>query len=1039
GVPVAFSTPAAPPVVSGEAASSVRGVEARVEAVVNPDNELAECHVQYGTSSLAEHEVPCEPEVLKGYGEDGVAATLPGLEPDTPYQWRVTTESEQSRKEGKPAVGPTEHFTTKIPPETPETLEPQGVTGTTATLEGILNPHNPGEAGTYTFVYQQSPTACQGAGEASVPQPEGSSAGGTSEPVSEPVNGLLANTTYTYCLRTVNSVSEVAVSAPRTFTTPAIAAKAGEESFTNVGSSTAVLHAQINAGGAPTTFYFEYGPTNTYGTKTPVQSAGAAPTPVGVLASVENLTPDSTYHFRVIATNTNERTSEGADTTFSTYPASPLGLPDDRGYELVSPLNTASNITVLPGGPTQATADGNEVVYVGNAGAEGGNGGQGGGFEIINKGTNAYLAKRSPTGGWTTENLQPTGLLTAGFQGFSSDLTQGFLTSEEPVFEGAPAGQALYARENTNSSYQLLAANANYAGSTPDASHILFSSEGTLYDSVQGQPKTVSVLPNGTTATSPVFGSPQSFAGIEQGFPTAQDLTNVISDDGSRVFWTTTEPGEVEIQGRKFEITRAKALYVREDDASSEPRTVQLDAAEPACLSEGNCVSGGGVFEGATLDGSTVFFSDEHRLTASSTAGPGKPDLYRYQVNPEAGKPGALTDLTPDSSESADVAGVLGASEDGATVYFAAAGTLAATAQPQECIPPTELGGSPSNDHTRCNVYVVHDAEAPKLVATVKAIDGIDRAEESGGFELSGGDWTPTVGDRSARVSADGRHLVFMSRESLTGFDSKGNIEIYLYDLGSGVSCVSCNPSGTPTELESRQSEGSHHKAEQIVLPRSNRATYGLRVLSDAGDRVFFESDEALVPALADASMTTPKFTHGIFNVYEWERAGSGSCTTAAGCIYLLSGGTSSDSSFFIDASVEGEDVFIGSRAQLVPEDHGEAWEVFDARVGTTPPPAAPVCSGAGCQGVPGAPPIFATPASVTFNGAGNFPPPPTASVKVKSAAQVRAEKLAKALRACRKDKAKRRRTSCEKTARRRYGAGKASRAVRASNDRRAN
>ena len=41
-------------------------------------------------------------------------------------------------------------------------------------------------------------------------------------------------------------------------------------------------------------------------------------------------------------------------------------------------------------------------------------------------------------------------------------------------------------------------------------------------------------------------------------------------------------------------------------------------------------------------------------------------------------------------------------------------------------------------------------------------------------------------------------------------------------------------------------------------------------------------------------------------------------------------------------------------------------------------------CTGSGCQGVPPAAPLFATPASVTFAGTGNFPPPPPVAVKPK-------------------------------------------------------
>ena len=46
--------------------------------------------------------------------------------------------------------------------------------------------------------------------------------------------------------------------------------------------------------------------------------------------------PETEYHYRVIATNANGSTP-GPDQTFTTFPVLSLGLPDDRGYELVSP------------------------------------------------------------------------------------------------------------------------------------------------------------------------------------------------------------------------------------------------------------------------------------------------------------------------------------------------------------------------------------------------------------------------------------------------------------------------------------------------------------------------------------------------------------------------------------------------------------------------------------------------------------------------------------------------------------------------------
>ena len=102
------------------------------------------------------------------------------------------------------------------------------------------------------------------------------------------------------------------------------------------------------------------------------------------------------------------------------------------------------------------------------------------------------------------------------------------------------------------------------------------------------------------------------------------------------------------------------------------------------------------------------------------------------------------------------------------------------------------------------------------------------------------------------------------------------------------------------------------------------------------------------------------------------------------GCRYLLSGGTSEADSWFIGASESGGDVFVASRANLAPRAGNEAFNLFDARVGGVQPVTEPLCTGTGCQGAPEPAPTFATPASVTFNGVGNFPPP----VETKAAAK---------------------------------------------------
>jgi hypothetical protein len=805
----------------------------------------------------------------------------------------------------------------------------------------------------------------------------------------------------------------------------------GGESFSGVGSSGVTLHAGVDPEGESTSYFFEYGLTASYASVTPVESAGAGTGTVGVSATVEGLLPDTEYHFRVVASSAIG-TVRGGDVVFSTFPVGVLGLPDGRGYELVSSLDNGDS-EVAGGG--RAAADGSAVAFTGQAPTEGGNGNSAnphpGGISIGSD--NQYLAERSPDRGWSSSDVQPAGLDSVEYQAFSSDLSVGLLTSSEAVIAGAPSfsegsgEHALYSREGTTGGYRLLGANARYAGSTPDGNRLLLSSgTGGLYETNGGEPDPVNVLPGGGSAASAVFGAPpRNRISGELSSLTGPDFGGVVSGDGSRVFWTET--------GLEGDPAR---LFVTESAGSSGERSVQLDASRVP-----GGTGGEGRFWTASSDGSRVFFTDCNRLTSDSTAvstpgcekeeeRTGEPfrtlagnDLYEWSASSEPGGAPTLRDLTPSTSvqspgEDADVVGVLGASADGSYVYYAAAGALAPGAKPQG--PQGCVQGSPKEfgEHltTMCNVYVVHDGGAPQFVAAVTNKEWTD--------------WASVVGDHSAYVASGGGQLVFESALDLTGFNSGGAEEIYIYEPGARLSCVSCNPSGAITKpIESSGSQ--RFGGPGIELPKSSNATYALRDITADGNRVFFDTSEGLVP----------QDTNGQADVYEWEAPGEGSCATGDsayssadnGCLYVLSGGLSTDKSVFVDASENGEDVFMISRADLVPQDHGESFQLFDARVGATPPPTETACTGAGCQGIPAAPPIFATPASASITGADDLEPAPASKVAVKktvkkTAAQLKAEKLSKALKACHAKRGKNR-SACEASARKKFGAVKKAKA----------
>jgi len=95
------------------------------------------------------------------------------------------------------------------------------------------------------------------------------------------------------------------------------AALAGTESATNITSSTAELNGTVYPGGAPTTCYFEYGTTSSYGsTIACAQSTGPGAASVAVSADLTGLSPNTTYYFTLVATN------PGSGMTYTPGPAS---------------------------------------------------------------------------------------------------------------------------------------------------------------------------------------------------------------------------------------------------------------------------------------------------------------------------------------------------------------------------------------------------------------------------------------------------------------------------------------------------------------------------------------------------------------------------------------------------------------------------------------------------------------------------------------------------------------------------------------------
>ena len=88
-------------------------------------------------------------------------------------------------------------------------------------------------------------------------------------------------------------------------------------SATSVSSDSAILNGTIDPNGKTTNYYFEYGVDTSYGSTTASANAGSGNSAISVNASISGLIPDTTYNYRLVATN-SDGTSYGDNKTFST-------------------------------------------------------------------------------------------------------------------------------------------------------------------------------------------------------------------------------------------------------------------------------------------------------------------------------------------------------------------------------------------------------------------------------------------------------------------------------------------------------------------------------------------------------------------------------------------------------------------------------------------------------------------------------------------------------------------------------------------------
>jgi hypothetical protein len=233
-------------------------------------------------------------------------AAITGLAANTTYKARAYAVNEAGTSYGAevsfttaavPTISGISHTSGTIVGGTSVTITGTNLTGATAVKFGSAN------ATSYAVNSATQITAVSPAGSAGAVDITVTTAGGTSATSSADQ--------FTY------------VAAPT-------ASSAAASIITNIG---ATLNGSINANNASTTVTFEYGLTTGYGTTvTPAQSPVTGTTATAVNYALSGLTPNSTYHYRVVGVNAGG-TTNGTDLTFTT---SATNVPTESFYEQIT-------------------------------------------------------------------------------------------------------------------------------------------------------------------------------------------------------------------------------------------------------------------------------------------------------------------------------------------------------------------------------------------------------------------------------------------------------------------------------------------------------------------------------------------------------------------------------------------------------------------------------------------------------------------------------------------------------------------------------
>jgi hypothetical protein len=710
-----------------------------------------------------------------------------------------------------------------------------------------------------------------------------------------------------------------------------------------------------------------------------------------------------------------------------------LSLPECRAYEMVSPLEKQAHRAEPTNTGVPVAPDGNVIGFQSEgAFAEPGN------VPTTTAPLVEYLSKRTPSG-WITEGIPaPANLIAfptlSGLSAdFAPDLTSEEISCGKAVTEGGGltntyrcAFRDAEGTWETTPTYTNIEGNETpetlypYLGSSADNSRIFIQlespllpgepqvdSSGGIYEiSGVGTPtpqlRLVTVSNDGQALVNgnegPLFGDQRESPAVKG------TAYHAISESGETLFFTATPPEGVQ--------TVYARVGARETVAVSDPSPAECTTCEASEQSA--------TYQGASANGEKVFFTTTQQLLNADTDK--TTDLYEYDFAADAGhhliqlSGGGLGDLTPGSG--AGVQGVVRTSSDGSHVYFVATGVL--TSLPNSLDQFAQSGAD--------NLYGVNtDTGETKFVGEM-----CSDHELSG--SLSDSQCPTTYSDaalwgeeddatRDAQTTPDGDYFVFSTYAHLAAGEDQNEAQaVYRYDFDTGeVAWISHAASGYTVIANAGKGEASN----VVIAPLYGR--FGGERDTNDFNRAISEDGEYIIFTTAEKLQADD--TNGASDIYLWHHGTVSMVSdgeSPVGVDLLQTGGSA-----YAALSASGSDIFFFTTTQLVGQDSDVLQDLYDARVngGFAAPAVAPSCTDGEwtCQGKASEQPVPPKSEGSSTQAPGqNLIAPPFKELvepitKSKSKPLTNAQKLAAALKTCKKTKSKAKRRGCEKAAQKKF------------------